>query len=298
MSLLDQLKSLVEEPPPLFAFELSEAGVAHAQRRRKDGPSIGFRPFSAPAIHVSPVRENIVDPELLGAHIAALPTVDGKRRGDAAVILPDYSTRVALLDFDSFPKDPTEQMALVRFRLKKAVPFDTESAAVSYQARKGAGKTTEVLVAAASQEIVAKYEAPFRAAGYQPGYITTSMLAALDLLPKSGLQVCAKIGGHNLTVAVCRGRLPRLVRCVEVDHFTAEEVMGVLYPTFAYAEDELKERPSRMFVCGFEVLDDWTRKQCETEMGIAFEPLMSDWGPAAEVNAGLLGWLQAQKETS
>lgn len=297
MTLVDQLKSLIEEPPPPFAFELSEAGVAYAQRRKAD-PVIDFRPYPAPAIQVSPVRENIVDAELLSAHIAGLPTAEGKRRGDAALILPDYSARVALLDFESFPKDPSEQAALVRFRLKKAVPFETDAAAISYQAHKGPGKSTEVLVAAAAMEIVSKYEAPFRAAGYQPGFVTTSMLAALDLLPKEGLQVCAKICGQTLTVAVCRGRNPKLVRCVELGEFTFEEVMGVLYPTFAYAEDELKERPARMFVAGFDVLEDWARRQCETEMGMRFEPLRSDWGPAAEVNAGLLGWLQAQKERS
>ena len=295
MALLDQLKSLIEEPPPPFAFELSEAGVAYAQRRKPD-PVIDFRPFPAPAIQASPVRENIVDAEVLSAHIAGLPVADGKRRGDAALILPDYSARVALLDFESFPKDPAEQAALVRFRLKKAVPFETDAAAISYQAHKGPGQTIEVLVAAAAMEIVSKYEAPFRAAGYQPGFVTTSMLATLDLLPKEGLQVCAKVCGQTLTVAVCQGRSPRLVRCVELDGFTAEEMMGVLYPTFAYAEDELKQRPARMFVAGFDMLDNWAAKQCETEMGIRFEPLKSDWGPAAEVNAGLLGWLQAQKE--
>ena len=215
MALLDHIKSFVDEPPPVYAFELSEAGVAYGHRG-KGAPELDFSPFPSPILQVSPVKANVIDAELLGAHVASLGASNGngKRRRDAALILPDYCTRIALLDFESFPKDPADQLALVRFRMKKTVPFDMDAAAVSFQARKGPGKTTEVLAAAAAAEIVSKYEAPFRVAGFQTGFVTTSMLAALDLLPKTGLQVCAKIGGQTMTVAVCDGRVPRLVRCV------------------------------------------------------------------------------------
>jgi type IV pilus assembly protein PilM len=296
MALLDQIRSLIDEPPPSYAFELSEGGVAHA-RLLKGQPELHFTPFPSPVLQISPVKENVFNPELLSAHVAALASNgSGRRRRDAALILPDYCTRIALLDFESFPKDPHEQQALVRFRMKKTVPFDMDAAALSFQARKGPAKTTEVLVAAAAAEIVSKYEAPFRVAGFQTGFVTTSMLAALDLLPKAGLQVCAKIGGQTMSVAVCDGRQPKLVRCVEMENFEADEVMGVLYPTFAYAEDELKQRPGRMFTCGFDRLDPAVLDACAAEMGLPFELLCSRWGEAAEFNAGLLGWLHAQEE--
>jgi type IV pilus assembly protein PilM len=298
MALLDQLKSLVEDAPPTYVFELSEAGIAHA-RRGKTHPEVGFNPFPSPVLQVSPVKENVFNAELLGAHVASLipENGNGRKRREAALILPDYCTRIALLDFDSFPKEANDQLALVRFRMKKTVPFDMDAAAVSFQTRKGAGKTTEVLVAAAANEIVSKYEAPFRVAGYQTGFVTTSMLATLDLLPKAGLQVCAKIGGQTMSVAVCDGRQPKLVRCVEMDNFGADEVMGVLYPTFAYAEDELEQRPARMFTCGFDRLDAEVLAACAAEMGLPFEQLVSRWGATDEFNAGLLGWLQAQEDS-
>jgi hypothetical protein len=94
-----------------------------------------------------------------------------------------------------------------------------------------------------------------------------------------------------MSVAVCEGRQPKLVRCVEMDNFGADEVMSVLYPTFAYAEDELKHRPARMFTCGFDRLDAAVLESCSSEMGLPFEPLGSRWGATDEFNAGLLGWL-------
>ena len=41
-----------------------------------------------------------------------------RKRNDVALILPDYCTRIAVLDFDSFPSDAKEQLALIRFRLE------------------------------------------------------------------------------------------------------------------------------------------------------------------------------------
>ena len=119
-----------------------------------------------------------------------------------ALILPDYSTRISVLDFDSFPTDAKEQLALVRFRLKRSVPFDVESAAVSYWAQTGEKGKMDVVVVMAPLEIVSRYEAPFRAAGMNPGLVTTSSLAALELAPEAGLSVIAKLTGHVLTVMV------------------------------------------------------------------------------------------------
>ena len=53
------------------------------------------------------------------------------------LVLPDYCARVAVLDFDAFPSNPAEQLSLVRFRMKKSVPFDVEDSAISYYAQQG-----------------------------------------------------------------------------------------------------------------------------------------------------------------
>ena len=89
-----------------------------------------------------------------------------------ALILPDYCTRLAVLDFDSFPSDAAQQLSLIRFRLKRSVPFDVESAAISYWAQPAADKKMDVVAAVAPLEIVSRYEAPFRAAGMLPGLVT------------------------------------------------------------------------------------------------------------------------------
>ncbi len=296
MALLQQLRGLFDDPPPAYAFEITPTGISWAQRAtRRQAPQFGFREFQGDVLSVSPVRDNVNDPAALASVIAGLvPAGNSRRRREAAIILPDYCARIAVLDFESFPGEPEEQSPLVRFRMKKTVPFDLDTAAVSFHASKS-GKRWEVVVAAASQEIVAKYEAPFRAAGYMPGFATTSMLATMDLMPKSDLNVAVKLCDRVLTVALCDGRRPKLVRCVELEGSNFDEIMGVLFPTFAYAEDELKRRPARIVLCGFGESTHALREHWQTDLGVPVEPMHTRWGDPAEHNAGLMGWMQAQE---
>jgi type IV pilus assembly protein PilM len=292
MGLLEQLASFVEDPAPAYAFELSGAGIAWTSRpqSKKESPQFGFRAFEPGVLNVSPMADNVAQPEVLLHEVASLGTPQGKKRKDAALILPDYCARVAVLDFESFPAAREEQLSLVRFRLKKTVPFDVDSAAVNFHAQKS-GKMTEVVVAAAAHEIIARYEAPFRANGFNPGFVTTSILASLDLLPAQGLQVLLKLAGRVLTVAVCDGRMPKLVRCVELPDLSVDEVKAVLFPTLAYAEDMLGRHPETLYAVG---LGD-AAAEATSEWGLPIHSLRSPWAAANETNSGLLGWLQAQE---
>ncbi len=110
-------------------------------RARAKTPEFDFRPLEPGVISVSPLRDNILDPDkLAGAVRAMVPQNGSRKRRDAALILPDSCVRVSVLDFDNFPSDAKEQLSLVRFRMKKSVPYDVESAVLSYHAQAAGGK--------------------------------------------------------------------------------------------------------------------------------------------------------------
>src|SRR5712691_13304529 len=48
------------------------------------------------------------------------------RGRDVIAVLPDAAVRVVLLDFETLPTKRDEAEAVVRFRLKKSLPFDVE----------------------------------------------------------------------------------------------------------------------------------------------------------------------------
>ncbi len=284
-------KALLSDPPPRAVFEISEAGLAVA--RLGKGVEVGFQPLEAGAIAVSPVHDNVQNMDALSAQVEALAPHGEKKRQRAAVILPDFSVRVTVVDFDAFPSDAEQRLALVRFRVKKSLPFDVESAGLSYFVQPdGGGKRVDVVVAVAPMEILARYEAPFRAAGFEPGLITTSALCAIQMLPAEGLALMAKLTGKVLTLAVTsRGRL-KLLRSLGIEGGGIPEIASHLFPTFAYMEDQLGAAPAKVLTCGFGPLND----ELAAEVGIACEPLRSRFGLPNQFNAGLLGYLESLEE--
>lgn len=293
MSILQKLKHIVEEPPPELILEFSEAGIAWA--RRGVTVETGFAPLDPSVLSVSPVRDNVLAPDKLDLAIQKLvPAAANKKRRPTAVILPDFCGRVAVLDFDSLPSDPAEQLSLVRFRVKKSVPFDLEAASVSFAIQPhGSGKRRDVVVAVVAHEILARYEAPLRMAGLHPGLVTISALAAMNLVHDSALAVTAKLSGKVLSVAVTENETLRLFRCVELDHVTPEEITAVLFPTLAFVEDELKRRPQRLMLCGFGAFGDSISGELARELNVSVESLRSPWGAPTPFNAGLMGYLQS-----
>jgi type IV pilus assembly protein PilM len=289
--ILDTLKSVLLDPPPGMAFEVSEAGIAAARIGAR--AEMDFRPLRPGVMAVSPLKENIVEVDEFRAAVKSLSGTQAARKGkDAALILPDFSARITVLDFDHFPSDAKEQLSLIRFRLKRSVPFDVEASAISYFAQHG-GKNVDVVVVLTPLDIIARYEAPFRAAGLNPGLVTMSSLAALELAPEAGLSILAKLAGRVLTVVVRDKTIVKLVRCVELPATNLDEIAAVLAPTFVYVEDNLGRRAEKLMLCAFGPETDEAQRRFERDLGVEVEPLRSPLGAPGENNAGLLGYLRS-----
>lgn len=290
MSFLGHIGRLVKDPPPTHAFELSEAGIAFA-RGVGHAAELGFEPLEPGVLTVTPLADNVQNSEAITARLERLLPRNGTRkRRQVALVLPDYMARVTVLDFDSFPSASEDQISLVRFRVRKSVPYDIDSAAISYwvQASRGRSKEIDVVVATASLEIVARYEALFRHLNCQPGMVITSALAALSLYKENGVNISAKLSGRFLTVMVLDGAALRLIRSVELEQASPEEILGVLHPTLSYVEDELSSPAQKLFHCGFGPNPEWLR-----QIPLAAEPLRSRFGIPGPYDAGLLGYLES-----
>jgi len=288
MSLLDSIKHLVQDPPAAYAFELSEAGLAYATTQAA-GFQPGFREFAPGTLIASPTEDNIPSTGDVLSTLQAVFPVNGNRKRRAALVLPDYSARLAVLDFDSFPSSAEEQMPLVRFRIKKSVPFDIDAAQVGYYVQPSKKNRVQVVAATVSFEILARYETLFRQAGFQPGEITVASLAMLELVRESGVSIVVKLSGRVLTVMVLEDNALRLVRVVLVESGDTEEILSVLYPTLAYVEDEFGVAPSKILYCGF---GPNTAPEFLLNLDLPSESLRGKLGAPGAFNAGLFGYLE------
>ena len=287
--ILEKLAALFQDPPPEFAFEIGPRSVAMA--RAVAGTQSLVEELAPSVLSPSPVRDNVLEPEALQQAIKRLVSSagGGRRQRRAALILPDHSARVSVLDFDRFPDKAEDQLPLLQFRLKKTLPYDINAAAISYftQPVTKSGKQ-EVVAVAAPLEVIQRYEAPFRAANIQAGIVTISHLAMLDLIAPSGVVIVAKLSGGILTVmAIDHGTL-RLVRSLELTEITLDEIAADLYPTFAYSEDSFGSRPETPLLCGFGELAADAGRRFEEELSAKVEFLPFR-------NAGLAGYLHSRR---
>ncbi len=141
----------------------------------------------------------------------------GGRLRDVTVVVPDSAARVLFLDFDQLPSKITEALPVVRFRLKKLLPFDADDAVVSYQVMASEKGMVKLLVVAMPKAVLEEYEGVVLGAGYLPGAVLPSTLAALGGLeetPAPALVVNAGLGA--ITTAIVQGGMLLLHRSVDM----------------------------------------------------------------------------------
>jgi len=153
----------------------------------------------------------------------ALEAVTEKGLGrEVTLVVPDAAVRVLLLEFDTLPGKPAEALPVVRFRLKKMLPFDADDAQVSYQAMapaQGAGTKglVRVVAVAIPRLVLEEYEAVVREAGFEPGAILPSTLAALaGLEEQGGPALVVNAGPQSVTTAIVEDGVLVLHRSVDM----------------------------------------------------------------------------------
>jgi len=203
-----------------------------------------------------------VNPSLTAANLAEVGAVRqaisdvlaavGGRSRDLTVVLPDSSVRVALLDFDSLPPRKLEADAVVRFRLKKSLPFDVERAALSYDAQPGNGRV-RVIAAVALTNVIEEYETLFRDAGYVPGVLVPSTLAALGPVDGSQPTLVIKVDGSTTSVAILDHHELLLFRTIDSGQQaepSAVQLAEDVYPSIVFFQDTYGARINQVLVAG------------------------------------------------
>ena len=221
---------------------------------------------------------NVLNHETLQQSIqGALSAVAGGGK-DVIAILPDSAVRVLLLDFDTLPDKAVEAAAIIRFRLKKSLPFDVDHATLSYHATSSNGSGTVKVVAAVSpREVVHEYEAMFRAAGYSPGIIMPSILATLGLVEADRPTMVVKVDALSTTVAIVDRQ--ELVLLRTLDHppragLNAQELTENVYPSITFFEDTYSSKIELLQLTGMAEIGG-VASVLESETGVRTEELVT-----------------------
>jgi type IV pilus assembly protein PilM len=227
---------------PRLAVEIRAEGVVAARAEDASAKLSGVSQSTLPegAVLGGLKAGNLVDRSRVVAAIReALDSVavrGGDRSRYLTIVVPDSAARVLLLDFDDLPSKAIEALPVIRFRLKKLLPFDADSAAVSYQVMSSDRGIYRVLAAAMPHEVLEEYESAVTTAGYLPGAVlpsTLASLAGLDEQETSALVV--NVSSGCVTTAIVNGGVLLLHRTLE----TSEKNMAGIDPQASAAHDRM-----------------------------------------------------------
>ena len=141
---------------------------------------------------------------------------------------------------------------MVRFRLKKSLPFDVDKAKVSYHAQKS-NDGVRVVAAVALASVIEDYEAAFRDAGFSPGVVMPSMLAALGAADAKRPTLVIKVDAHTTSIAILNEDQLQLFRTLENTRgvtITGEQLAEEVYPSVVFFQDTYHLNIEQIFVAG------------------------------------------------
>ena len=220
---------------PRVACEIMPLGVVAARSADAATPLAAVAKVALVEGAVAPGLKpgNIVDRVAVTAAIrAALEQIGGRAHAHDAnltLVIPDSAVRVLLLDFEALPSRESEALPLVRFRLKKLLPFDSDEAIVTYQIMSTSKGVVRVLAVAIPRDVLSEYEMAVREAGFEPGCVLPSTLACLAAVNDAEPTLLVNANSLGVTAAIVRGGVLLLHRSVDLQEHsvaTATPVAG------------------------------------------------------------------------
>jgi hypothetical protein len=294
-------------PHPPVALEISQDRVAAARWTRTGGlDSFAVEALPEGALVPSAVETNIADPVAVKGTIASLMSRLRAKDEDVALLVPDPVIRVFVQHFDQFPRSPQEAEPMLRWKLKKSVPFEADETVISYMRQAPREDGVDVVTALARLRIIREYESLAESAGLFPGVVMSSSLAAITLLDERQPTLLARISGLALTTAIVREGILCGYRCTELPaqnvKLTPQMLLEEIFPVAAYYQDTWQEGIQSVRVAGLgSRLPDFVgplEDEFRCEVRSLLHTAVSEGRVPEDVQAladreadGLLGWM-------
>jgi type IV pilus assembly protein PilM len=269
--------------PPDAAIEIAPDGVSIAVLGTRGAEAMvqayGAADVAAGAVVPALVGHNIVD---RAAVVQALRTAcerAGHKPRRAALVIPDVAARVSLVRFDQIPSRRDDLDQLIRWQVKKSLPFAVEEASITHSPGARIDSGGEFIVVAARHDVVAEYEGVCDEAGIHAGLVDLATLSVANLYLASGAPsadwLIVHIRPEYTSIAIMRGADLIFFRTrAEGD---AEPLADVVHQTAMYYQDRLAGQGfARVFAGGRSRLAGGVEaavREIETRVGTVVDQL-------------------------
>jgi type IV pilus assembly protein PilM len=242
-------------PHPQVAIEISPERVAGA-RFARTGSLHGFAIENLPAGALVPsaVETNMGNAAAVKSAVSSVCTRLGAKDEDVALLLPDPVIRVFVQHFEDFPRTSEEAIPMLRWKLKKSVPFEVDETLLSYMRQAPRVDGVDVVTAIARLRIIREYEGLVEQAALRPGVVLSIALAAISILEDQRPTLLARVSGTALTTAIVRQGVLAGYRCTELPthagSVTPQMLLEEIFPLAAYYQDTWQEGIQAVRVAG------------------------------------------------
>ena len=191
-------------PCPDVALELDPRSMTLVRLKPKRHTIEAFqiRTLDEAGVPATIFDQDVVAPERLREQLRGLYESAGTRPGRMSLVLPDNLAKISLLTLPERPPSRKQLEEVVRFKMRRSVPFRLREATLSYQIIPSEGRSVAILVALIRRNLIERYEQALEAIGAKPGLI--------DLCTPSLLNLCRK----ELAAAALKGDVA-LLNCAQ-----------------------------------------------------------------------------------
>jgi type IV pilus assembly protein PilM len=261
--------------PPSIGLELAADRISVVSVERGSGGVVvsGHAVERLPPGVLTPVLNgrNVHDANAASDALRRAVERAGVRGSRAALVLPDAVARVAIISFETVPASTADLEQLIRWQVRKSVPFAIETAQVSWE--RGSGN--EFLVLVARRDVIEEYEAVCARAGLHAGIVDLATFNLINAVLASGVPD----GDWMLVHATPGDASIAIVRESDLVFFrnkaTAldESIEDMVHQTAMYHEDRLGGgRFARVVFCGLSAGSAMeVRRNIETRFGVPVE---------------------------
>ena len=264
-------------PHPEPVIEIAADHVAAARWDGSRLQSYAVEPLAAGALMPSPVETNVTQPDGVRHALQRVLSRVGDISGPVALLLPDPVVRVFILPFEDLPRRAEDALPLLRWRLKKSVPFDVEETVISWMRQAGPQGNLEVVTAIARKGIVREYEEIVESLGGRVCIVLSSTLATLPLLEERGTTLLVRMGGKTMTTVVVHGSSLCVYRATdmpaEAELLGPQAVLEEIFPAIAYFQDTWGASIDRARIAGFGGKESVFQEAFEQELNFPVAPL-------------------------
>jgi len=262
-----RIRRFFEPQLPAVACEISRQAVSLVHLDSK-------QPKVVDRFAVISLPEGLVIPSLTKPNIASVPDLVSAMKSAIAksevksmkmsLAIPDASAKSAIHIMDTLPSSENERQQLLKWKLKKTVPFNVEEAHLSYWESKTSDGKHVLLTVCICREVMNQFEEAFQKMGIQMGYITLSSFAAFEFLARLDPEAVQKsvlllrmgptdtsslimqagrvsffrhseLNGHEESKTVAASPSPAKTQF--------QEIYDELYPCVIYYQDKLSVQP-------------------------------------------------------